>query len=109
MLTNTRPDPVVDPVVDPASDTGADPEARPGADPRTKPRPHALKRYEPFIAAAILMLVIFFGMLFMPRIMLAISGAGPFVATGVAVAFMLILFVALWLRSLQQRRNAARD
>ncbi len=66
---------------------------------------HWLKRNEPFIAAAIILIVIMAGWFVMPRIMLLVSGGGPIVGAGVAILFMLALFIVLWLRARHQRRT----
>jgi hypothetical protein len=64
-----------------------------------------LKRYEPFIAAAIIMIAVMAGWLLMPRIMLAASGGGPVVGLIIGLAFILSLFLVLWLRARWQRRS----
>jgi hypothetical protein len=64
-----------------------------------------LKRYEPFIAAAIIMVVVMAGWLLMPRIMLLVSGGGPIVGAAIAIAFILAFFGVLWLRARHQRRT----
>lgn len=63
-----------------------------------------LKRYEPFIAAAIIMVAVTVGWLLMPRIMLLVSGGGPLAGVAVAIAFILAFFAVLWLRARRQRR-----
>ncbi|HEX9905300.1 MAG TPA: hypothetical protein VGA77_10080 [Propylenella sp.] len=62
------------------------------------------RRYEPLIAAAIIMAVVVAGWLVMPRIMLAASGGGPIGGVLIAIGFMLAFFAVLWLRSRHQRR-----
>jgi hypothetical protein len=64
-----------------------------------------LRRYEPFIAAAIIMVVVMAGWLLMPRIMLLVSGGGPIVGAAIAIAFILAFFGLLWLRARHQRRT----
>ena len=44
------------------------------------------------------------GFLMMPRIMLAVSGGGPFFGLLVAMLFILAFFAVLWLRARHQRR-----
>ena len=56
------------------------------------------------IAAALIMVVTVAGWLAMPRIMLLVSGGGPFVGMAVAIFFMLCFFAVLWLRARHQRR-----
>jgi predicted membrane protein len=63
-----------------------------------------MARYSPFIAAALIIAALAIGLVLMPRIMLAASGAGPFGGAAIAIAFILALFVVLWLRSRHQRR-----
>lgn len=57
------------------------------------------------IAAAIILLG--FGLLafYMPAIMVAAGKLSPYAAAAVAVIFMLVLFVVLWLRAQSQRRR----
>ena len=62
------------------------------------------RRYEPLVAAALIMLVFGGAWFVMPRIMLLVSGGGPVVGVLVAVAFMLAFFGVLWLRARHQRR-----
>ena len=62
------------------------------------------RRYEPLVAAALIMLVFGGAWFVMPRIMLLVSGGGPVVGVLVAVAFMLSFFGVLWLRARHQRR-----
>jgi hypothetical protein len=62
-------------------------------------------RRNAFIASAIIIVVVMAGWLAMPRIMLMVSGGGPYVGMAVAIAFMLAFFAVLWLRALYQRRN----
>jgi len=64
-----------------------------------------LKRYEPLIAAGIIMAVFVGGWLVMPRIMLMVSGGGRWAGLAVALAFMLAFFAILWLRGRYQRRK----
>jgi hypothetical protein len=40
----------------------------------------------------------------MPRVMLAVSGGGPFIGVLVAIIFILAFFAVLWLRARYQRR-----
>ena len=61
-------------------------------------------RRGPLIAAAIILVVVVAGWLVMPRIMLMVSGGGPFAGVAVAIAFMLAFFAVLWLRARHQRR-----
>jgi hypothetical protein len=61
-------------------------------------------RRRPLIAAAIILVVVVAGWLVMPRIMLMVSGGGPFAGVAVAIAFMLAFFAVLWLRARHQRR-----
>lgn len=56
------------------------------------------------IAAAIIVIVTVAGWLVMPKIMLLVSGGGPFVGVAVAILFMLSFFAVLWLRARHQRR-----
>ncbi len=62
------------------------------------------RRYEPLVAAAVIMLVFGGAWFVMPRIMLLVSGGGPLAGVLVAVAFMLAFFGVLWLRARHQRR-----
>ena len=62
-------------------------------------------RYQPFVAAALIMLALAAGLLAMPRIMLVASRGGPIAGIAVALAFIVALFVVLWLRSRYQRRS----
>jgi hypothetical protein len=62
------------------------------------------RRHEPLIAAAVIMAAVTVGWLFMPRLMLLVSGGGRLVGVAVAVAFMLAFFAVLWLRARRQRR-----
>lgn len=64
-----------------------------------------LKRNEPLIAAGIIIAVVVAGWLMMPRLMLMVSGGGPLVGLGLALAFMLAFFAVLWLRARWQRRS----
>ena len=59
----------------------------------------------PLIASAIIIAVTVIGWLVMPKIMLLVSGGGPFVGVGVAILFMLGFFAVLWLRSRHQQRS----
>ena len=56
------------------------------------------------IAAAIIMVVTVAGWFAMPKIMLLVSGGGPYVGIAVAILFMLSFFAVLWLRARHQRR-----
>ena len=56
------------------------------------------------IAAALIMVLTMAGWLAMPKIMLLVSGGGPFVGMAVAILFMLSFFAVLWLRARHQRR-----
>jgi hypothetical protein len=56
------------------------------------------------IAAAIIMVVTVAGWFAMPKIMLLVSGGGPYVGVAVAILFMLSFFAVLWLRARHQRR-----
>ena len=56
------------------------------------------------IASALIISVTVAGWLAMPKIMLLISGGGPFVGVAVAILFMLAFFAVLWLRARHQRR-----
>lgn len=67
-----------------------------------------LKRHEPLVAAAVIMIAVTAAWLLMPRLMLLVSGGGPLVGVAVAVAFMLAFFGVLWLRARHQSR-AGRD
>ena len=62
-----------------------------------------LKRNEPVLAAAIILVALVAGWLVMPRLMLLVSGGGPLLGVAVAVAFILAFFAVLWLRARQQR------
>ena len=62
------------------------------------------KRYEPFIAAAIIMIAVVVGWLVMPHLMLAVSGGGVVTGVLVALVFILAFFGVLWLRARHQRR-----
>jgi hypothetical protein len=64
-----------------------------------------MRPYSPFVAATLIMLALGLGLLAMPRIMLAASGAGPFAGLAIALAFILALFAVLWLRARHQRRS----
>jgi hypothetical protein len=64
-----------------------------------------LKNNEPAVAAAAILVVVVLGRLAMPKIMLLISGGGPFLGVAVAILFMLAFFGVLWLRARQQRRR----
>ena len=70
--------------------------------------PADVKRYEPFIAAAAIMIVTFGGILLMPRIMAALSFGGPILGAAIAVLFMLAFFAVLWLRCRAQARRETR-
>lgn len=61
-------------------------------------------RYAPLVASAVIMAVTIAGWLVMPRIMLLVSGGGPFVGVFVAILFILAFFAVLWLRARHQRR-----
>jgi len=63
-------------------------------------------RRNAFIASAIIIVVVMAGWFAMPRIMLMVSGGGPYAGMAVAIAFMLAFFAVLWLRALYQRRNS---
>ena len=63
-----------------------------------------LKRNEPLVAAAIIMIALVTGWLLMPRLMLMVSGGGRFLGLAIALAFILAFFALLWLRARQQRR-----
>lgn len=63
-----------------------------------------LKRHENVVAAAVIMIVVVAGWLFMPRIMRAASGAGPVAGLAIAGVFILAFFGVLWLRARHQRR-----
>ena len=65
---------------------------------------HWLKRHEPLVASALMMVALIAGWLVMPKLMLMVSGGGPFLGVAVAIAFMLAFFAVLWLRARQQRR-----
>jgi hypothetical protein len=62
-------------------------------------------RAGPLIASAVILVVVMAGWFAMPRIMLMVSGGGPFVGMAVAIAFILAFFGVLWLRALYQRRH----
>lgn len=64
-----------------------------------------LKRNEPLVAAAAILVAMVAGWLAMPRIMLLISGGGPLAGVAVAILFMLAFFAVLWLRARHQRRT----
>ena len=63
-----------------------------------------MKRNEPLVAAAIIMVALIGGWLAMPRIMHLVSGGGPVVGVAVGIAFIMAFFAVLWLRAYQQRR-----
>ncbi len=63
------------------------------------------RRYEPLVAAALIMIVFGGAWFLMPRLMLLVSGGGPVVGALVAIAFMLAFFGVLWLRARHQRRT----
>ena len=63
-----------------------------------------LKRNEPLVAAALIMIALVTGWLLMPRLMLAVSGGGRFLGLAIALAFILAFFAVLWLRGRHQRR-----
>jgi hypothetical protein len=56
------------------------------------------------IASAVIILALVAGWLAMPRIMLMVSGGGPFAGVAVALLFILAFFAVLWLRARRQRR-----
>lgn len=56
------------------------------------------------IASALIIVLTVAGWLIMPRIMLLVSGGGPFAGVAVAILFMLAFFAVLWLRARYQRR-----
>jgi hypothetical protein len=56
------------------------------------------------IAAGAILVLTVAGWLAMPKIMLLVSGGGPFVGVAVAILFMLSFFAVLWVRSRRQRR-----
>lgn len=56
------------------------------------------------IASALILVLTVAGWLAMPKIMLLVSGGGPFVGMAVAILFMLAFFAVLWLRARHQRR-----
>jgi hypothetical protein len=60
--------------------------------------------YAPLVAAAVIMAAVVGGFLLMPRIMIAVSGGGPFIGILVAILFILAFFAVLWLRARHQRR-----
>jgi hypothetical protein len=62
-------------------------------------------RYQPFVAAGLIMLALAAGFLTMPRLMLAASAGGPLAGAAIAVLFVLALFAVLWLRARHQRRS----
>ncbi len=62
------------------------------------------RRYEPLIAAALIMLATGAGWFLMPRLMLLVSDGGPIVGAFVAILFILAFFGVLWLRARHQRR-----
>jgi len=61
-------------------------------------------RYAPLIASALIMIATVAGWLAMPRLMLAVSGGGPWAGVAVAILFILAFFAVLWLRARHQRR-----
>jgi hypothetical protein len=63
-----------------------------------------MARYAPFIASGLIIVALGAGFLLMPRIMRLASGGGPIVGALIAVAFIVAIFVVLWLRSLYQHR-----
>ena len=68
-------------------------------------RAAGVRRYEPFLAAALIMIATFGGMLLMPRVMASVSGGGPVLQAAIAVLFMLAFFAVLWLRGRAQARR----
>ncbi len=56
------------------------------------------------IASALIIFATVAGWLLMPKIMLLVSGGGPFVGVAIAILFMLSFFAVLWLRARYQRR-----
>jgi hypothetical protein len=58
----------------------------------------------PFVASALIILATVTGWLLMPKIMLLVSGGGPFAGAAVAILFMCAFFAVLWLRARHQRR-----
>jgi len=56
------------------------------------------------IASALILILTVAGWFAMPKIMLMVSGGGPFVGMAVAILFMLAFFAVLWLRARHQRR-----
>jgi hypothetical protein len=61
--------------------------------------------YGPFVAAGLIMVLTVAGWFAMPRIMLLVSGGGPFVGMAVAILFMLSFFFVLWLRARHQQHK----
>ena len=57
------------------------------------------------VAAAIILAAVCAGWVLMPRLMLMVSGGGPFIGALVAVLFILAFFAVLWLRARHQRRK----
>jgi amino acid transporter len=57
------------------------------------------------IASAVIIVATVIGWLFMPKVMLLVSGGGPFVGVAIAILFMLGFFAVLWLRSRYQQRS----
>jgi hypothetical protein len=64
----------------------------------------AEERRGAMIAAALILIITVAGCLAMPKIMLLVSGGGPFVGIAIALLFMLSFFAVLWLRARHQRR-----
>jgi hypothetical protein len=64
----------------------------------------AEERRGAMVAAALILVVTVLGWLAMPKIMLLVSGGGPFAGIAIAILFMLSFFAVLWLRARHQRR-----
>jgi hypothetical protein len=64
-----------------------------------------IERRNAMIAAALILVATTAGWFAMPKIMLLVSGGGPFVGLAVAILFMLSFFAVLWLRARYQRRT----
>jgi drug/metabolite transporter (DMT)-like permease len=63
-----------------------------------------IRRNEPLVASALILVAVVCGWLAMPGIMYMISDGGPVVGAAVAILFMLAFFGVLWLRARWQRR-----
>jgi predicted tellurium resistance membrane protein TerC len=60
------------------------------------------------VAAGLILAFVAVSLILMPRIVIGISElTSPFVGAAIALIFVLLPFIILWLRSRQQKREAA--